>query len=67
MVGWSRRNTESKRRKDQWFASLSEDEKEAYLTAEAERERRHLRYVILVSLLVMTTCFSYLMYVRFLQ
>jgi hypothetical protein len=36
MVGWSRRNTESRRRRARWWASLSEDEKDAERVGESK-------------------------------
>lgn len=38
MVGWSRRNAESRRRRQRWWASLSEDEKDAHRVGESKFE-----------------------------
>lgn len=43
MVGWTRRNRESAERRRRWFASLTEEQRQAVLEHEAEFDRKLLR------------------------
>jgi len=40
MVGWSRRNAESRARRARWWASLTEEEKRRVRVREAESDRK---------------------------
>ena len=52
MVGWSRRNRESAKRRAAWWATLSEEEKEAALIGEREVEGK--------AVLIFYTCLTIL-------
>lgn len=44
MVGWSRRNSESRKRFNRWWATLTPEQKAAYERREAETDRKFFRF-----------------------
>jgi hypothetical protein len=52
MIGWSRRNTESSRRRTAWWASLTEEEKALETRREAVADRWFYRVVWAIALYI---------------